>query len=171
MLGWISIGNTGNLPYDTSGKLIVASAPGNVQRFEDRASTLAFTVSKNGQDETMPGVRRIVFGSANSETLTGAEVSDRLFGAGGDDNLIGRQGNDYFEGGIGSSGASNCWDRSSRPTPTRLAPVRMVEPRFRRPGPGRRSHPSHPTTSPIASPSSKPKSKPSVQRYKISPTL
>ena len=101
MLGWIAIGNTNNLPYDTSGKLITKDATGTA-RFEDRTSNLAFTVSKDGQDETKPGVRRITFGSALNETLIGADAADRLYGAGGDDILLGKQGNDYFEGGIGA---------------------------------------------------------------------
>ena len=102
MLSWMAVGNAGNIAYDTTGRLVVAGTSGQARRFDDRASNLAFSVSNHVLYESEAGVKRITFGSALNETLSGADAADRLYGAGGDDILTGKQGNDYFEGGIGA---------------------------------------------------------------------
>lgn len=45
--------------------------------------------------------RRVIFGSAGSESLSGDDSSDHLYGGRGDDTLDGKGADDYLEGGSG----------------------------------------------------------------------
>ena len=47
-------------------------------------------------------VARVIFGSAQAESITGTGSDDRLYGRAGADTLTGGAGKDYFEGGAGN---------------------------------------------------------------------
>lgn len=55
----------------------------------------------NGFPPTETANHQVVFGSDESDLLTGAAASDSLYGRAGDDRLDGKQGDDYLEGGSG----------------------------------------------------------------------
>ena len=83
MLGWIAIGNTGNIDYDSTGRLVTPAALPSPIRFEDRTAGLSFTVGVRRYADAALNIRRFVFGSVQNDTLSGADASDRLYGAGG----------------------------------------------------------------------------------------
>ena len=67
------------------------------------AQSLKFSIDGwNGFTPAAAPSHQVVFGSSDSETLTGGTESDFLYGGAGDDTLTGHAGDDYLEGGKGA---------------------------------------------------------------------
>ncbi|HQS98769.1 MAG TPA: calcium-binding protein [Thiobacillus sp.] len=108
MLSW-------QLQFDTNdtqpvGDTYVQLQGGTPFYFEDFTSNAISTKMRIGGGDTVNAVMSrplsdfnlVVFGSENSDLLTGQGKADRLYGGDGTDTLTGNAGNDYLEGGAGN---------------------------------------------------------------------
>lgn len=106
MLGWMMQFNVQNIAPtatpsgDTFYKL---GSFGDRYYFEDVATHTQIRLGETVDLLDPPtNFRHIIFGSDNSETLTGAAKPDHLYGNAGGDTLIGNDGDDILEGGRGN---------------------------------------------------------------------
>ncbi|RMG33874.1 MAG: hypothetical protein D6720_10615 [Gammaproteobacteria bacterium] len=82
---------------------LVTDGPYRNEEYDDLAQGVHFATADVAQFGTgrSPEARQYVFGTRDSDSLTGGKGSDHLYGMAGDDFVDGRGGDDYLEGGIG----------------------------------------------------------------------
>lgn len=85
-----------NVPEGTPLPATDIAGYGSPQYFKDIGSGEVLNLSSTSAR------RMFIFGSDDTDVITGGNYSDRLYGMGGNDYLDGKAGDDYLEGGTGN---------------------------------------------------------------------